>query len=98
MVDLTISIVATSLFALLAVAYAARSLLVGPVRQRRIEADGGSVFLNKSIKEMVYWVLNPLIDFFAALHIGTSDHHAAIESAGTQQRRVENIGAVGRGD
>lgn len=69
MADLAISIVMTSLFGLLVVAYAARSLLVGRVRHRRTEADGGSVFLNKSVMEMVYWVLNPMVDFFAALRI-----------------------------
>ena len=67
--DLIISIVATSLFAVLIIAYAVRSTLIGRVRHRRIEAAGTSVFLNKSIQEMVYWVLEPLIDFFAALRI-----------------------------
>jgi len=67
--DLVISIVATSLFAILSIAYAIRSALIGRVRHRRIEAAGTSVFLNKSIQEMVYWVLDPLIDFFAALRI-----------------------------
>jgi CDP-diacylglycerol---glycerol-3-phosphate 3-phosphatidyltransferase len=67
--DLVISIVATSLFAILIVAYAIRSAVIGRVRHRRIEAAGTSVFLNKSIQEMVYWVLDPLIDFIAALRI-----------------------------
>ncbi|HXU64308.1 MAG TPA: CDP-alcohol phosphatidyltransferase family protein [Polyangia bacterium] len=69
MADLSISITATALFALLAIAYATRSVLVGRVHHKRTDADGGSVFLNKSIMEMVYWVLNPLISFVAALHI-----------------------------
>ena len=37
-------------------------------------------------------------DAFAALHVGTVDDDAAIEAAGAQQRRVEHVGTVGRGD
>ena len=37
-------------------------------------------------------------DLFAAAHVGTADHHAAVEAAGAQQRRIEHIGAVGGGD
>jgi CDP-diacylglycerol---glycerol-3-phosphate 3-phosphatidyltransferase len=69
MADLTISIVATSLFALLSITYAIRSAVIGRVRNRRTESDGGSLFLKKPVMEMVYWVLEPLIDLFAALHI-----------------------------
>src|SRR5271163_268182 len=36
--------------------------------------------------------------FFAATDVGTVHDHAAIEAAGTQQRRIEYVGAVGRGD
>ena len=34
----------------------------------------------------------------AALHVRTVDDDAAVEAAGTQQRRVEDVGTVGRGD
>src|SRR6266852_5277485 len=34
----------------------------------------------------------------AALHIWTSDNHAAIEAAGTQQRRIQHVRPVGCGD
>ena len=37
-------------------------------------------------------------DALAALHVGTIDDDAAIESAGTQQRRIEHVGPIGRGD
>ena len=37
-------------------------------------------------------------DLFAATNIGTRDHHAAIEAAGAQQRRIEHVRTVGRGD
>ena len=37
-------------------------------------------------------------DFFAAAHVGQSDHHAAVETAGAQQRGIEHVGAVGGGD
>ena len=37
-------------------------------------------------------------DALAALHVGTVDDDAAIEAAGTQQRRIEHVGTVGRGD
>jgi CDP-diacylglycerol--glycerol-3-phosphate 3-phosphatidyltransferase len=67
--DLIISIVATALFVGLAITYAVRWALIGRVRHGRTDADGGSLFLNKPTMEMVYWVLDPLIDFFAALRI-----------------------------
>ena len=35
-------------------------------------------------------------DAFAAAHVGTIDDHAAIETAGAQQRRIEHVGTVGR--
>src|SRR5262249_18265822 len=37
-------------------------------------------------------------DGFAALDIGASDHHAAIEAARTKQRRIKHVGAVRSGD
>ena len=37
-------------------------------------------------------------DLFAAANVGTRNHHAAIEAAGTQQRRIEHVGTVGGGD
>ena len=37
-------------------------------------------------------------DALAALHVGTVDDDAAIEAAGAQQRGIEHVGTVGRGD
>src|SRR5208337_2678100 len=37
-------------------------------------------------------------DFLAATHVGQRNHHAAVEASGTQQRRVEHVGTVSRGD
>ena len=34
--------------------------------------------------------------FFAAAHVGQAHHHAAVETAGTQQRGIEHVGPVGR--
>jgi len=67
--DLTIAIVNITFFFTLAGAYLLRSALVGRRRHARTESDGGSVFLNKTTMEMVYWILDPIIDFLAALHI-----------------------------
>jgi hypothetical protein len=36
-------------------------------------------------------------DRFAALDVGTAHHHAAIETAGPQQRRIQHVGTVGGG-
>ena len=69
MFDLTIAIVNITFFFVLAGAYLLRSALVGRRRHARTESDGGSVFLNKTTMEMVYWILDPIIDFLAALHI-----------------------------
>jgi hypothetical protein len=37
-------------------------------------------------------------DFFAPAHIGARNHNAAIEAPGAEQRRIENVGAVGGGN
>jgi hypothetical protein len=39
-----------------------------------------------------------LEDALAAAHVGARHHDAAVEAAGAQERRVEHVGAVGRGD
>jgi len=69
MADLTIAIANIIFFFALLGVYLVRSAIVGRRRTARTEADGGSLFLNKRTMEMVYWVLEPLIDFLAALHI-----------------------------
>jgi len=69
MADLTIAIANIIFFFALLGVYLLRSAIVGRRRTARTDADGGSLFLNKRTMEMVYWVLEPLIDFLAALHI-----------------------------
>jgi len=49
--------------------YLMRAALKGRARHARTEADGGSKFLNKAAMEMGYWMLAPLIEALAALHI-----------------------------
>src|SRR5262245_12876872 len=67
--DLTIAIANILFFFALLGVYLLRSAIVGRRRTARTDADGGSLFLNKRTMEMVYWVLEPLIDFLAALRI-----------------------------
>jgi phosphatidylglycerophosphate synthase len=67
--DLYISIAVTSFFVAALIIYLLRAVLVGRVRHARTEADGGSVFVNKTTMEMVYWMVDPLISFIAALGI-----------------------------
>ena len=62
MADLTIAIANILFFFGLLGVYLLRSALIGRRRHARSEADGGSVFLNKRTMEMVYWVLEPIID------------------------------------
>ena len=69
MADLYLSIVLISLFFGLAIVYAVRAVLIGRVAHARTDADGGSIFVNKAAMEMVYWVIDPLISFIAALRI-----------------------------
>lgn len=69
MFDLTIAIGNIVFFFSLLAAYLIRSALIGRRRHARADADGGSVFLNKRTLEMVYWILDPLIDFLSALRI-----------------------------
>ena len=37
-------------------------------------------------------------NLLAAIDVGPRDHHHAVEAAGPKQRRVEDVGTVGRGD
>jgi CDP-diacylglycerol---glycerol-3-phosphate 3-phosphatidyltransferase len=67
--DLYVAIAEISFFFVLAAAYATRAAFIGRVRHKRTEADGGSLFVNKATMEMVYWILDPLISFIAALRI-----------------------------
>jgi phosphatidylglycerophosphate synthase len=67
--DLTIAIANITFFFGLLGVYLVRSAIVGRRRTARTDADGGSVFLNKRTMEMVYWILEPIIDFLAALRI-----------------------------
>jgi len=67
--DLTIAIANITFFFGLLGVYLLRSAIVGRRRTARTDADGGSVFLNKRTMEMVYWILEPIIDFLAALRI-----------------------------
>ena len=69
MADLYIAIANITFFFALLGAYLLRSAIVGRRRHARTESDGGSLFLNKRTMEMVYWILEPIIDFLAALHI-----------------------------
>jgi CDP-diacylglycerol--glycerol-3-phosphate 3-phosphatidyltransferase len=69
MADLVIALGMIGIFVTLLCAYTVRSLLAGRVRHARTDADGGSLFVNKPIMEMVYWVLDPIIDFVGALGI-----------------------------
>jgi CDP-diacylglycerol--glycerol-3-phosphate 3-phosphatidyltransferase len=49
--------------------YGVRAIFHGRARHARLDADGGSVFLNKATMEMYYWLLNPIVGFLAALRI-----------------------------
>jgi len=69
MVDLYIAVANIAFFFSLLGVYLVRSAIVGRRRHARADADGGSVFLNKRTMEMVYWILEPVIDFLAALRI-----------------------------
>jgi phosphatidylglycerophosphate synthase len=57
------------LLALVITIYVARTLARGRARGTRTDADGGSMFLSKAAMEMGYWLLDPLVDGLAALHI-----------------------------
>jgi hypothetical protein len=67
--DLYIAVANIVFFFGLLGAYLIRIALVGRRRHARTDADGGSLFLNKRTMEMVYWILDPVIDFLAALRI-----------------------------
>lgn len=50
-------------FALVAVAYSVRVLIRGRVRFDRVDQQGSSPFLSKSLMEMGYWGMQPLAQF-----------------------------------
>src|SRR6478672_4857538 len=99
--DLYIAIANITFFFALAGAYLLRSALVGRRRHARTESDGGSVFLNKRTMEMVYWILDPVIDFLAALHITPNmvTLFSLVPAAGAGVRLVRaGVGARRHGD
>lgn len=55
--------------ALVAVAYGIRVALKGPAHFDRVERQGGSALLGKSLMEMVYWSLQPVGRLLVFLHI-----------------------------
>jgi CDP-diacylglycerol--glycerol-3-phosphate 3-phosphatidyltransferase len=64
--------VAVGGFGLMAVAvgiYVVRSARKGRARHARTDADGGSVFLGKSVMEIGYWLVDPLVGGLAACRI-----------------------------
>ena len=65
MSDLYVAIAITGFFVSALIIYLLRSAFVGRVRHARTEADGGSVFVNKTTMEMVYWIIDPMISFIA---------------------------------
>src|SRR5690606_3207294 len=56
--------------------------------------DGGQVDVGRDRLAL----LVDLEDLQTALHVGAVDGDLPVETARTQQRRVEDVGAVGRGD
>ena len=94
MLDLYIAIANIVFFFGLLGVYLVRSAIVGRRRHARADADGGSVFLNKRTMEMVYWILDPIIDFLAALRITPASPIqprgcSSCSSASPKQRRWE---------
>jgi CDP-diacylglycerol--glycerol-3-phosphate 3-phosphatidyltransferase len=67
--DLTIAIANIGFFLCVLAVYLLRSAIVGRRRHARTDADGGSVFLGKRAMEVAYWMIDPVIDFLAALRI-----------------------------
>ncbi|HVZ74439.1 MAG TPA: CDP-alcohol phosphatidyltransferase family protein [Polyangia bacterium] len=67
--DIHLALAAWGLIGLLVVAYVVRSLVRGRARHARIDKDGGSVLLGKSIMEMAYWGIDPLVDMLVAMRL-----------------------------
>jgi phosphatidylglycerophosphate synthase len=67
--DLYFSIGMAVLVAVTVSTYFVRAWFLGRARHTRTDADGGSMFLNKAAMEFGYWLLNPIVDVLAALHI-----------------------------
>lgn len=69
MKDIYFSAFLAALLASVIVLYLVRVLLRGRARHARTDADGGSILLGKSVMEMAYWLLDPVVARLAVLRI-----------------------------
>ncbi len=60
------------LFALAAAAYLVRVRKLGRARYDRVERQGGSRLLSKSLMEMAYWAIQPLAELLVSLKISAN--------------------------
>ncbi len=69
MSDLGVSIALATFSLAVVLTYLVRVALSGRARHARCEADGGSLFLGKSVMEMGYWIFSPVASWLARLGI-----------------------------
>jgi phosphatidylglycerophosphate synthase len=67
--DIFFSVGIMVLLAIVLAVYLARTMAHGRARHTRTDADGGSMLLHKAAMEMGYWMLEPLVNALAALHV-----------------------------
>lgn len=67
--DILNTVVLIALLGLVSLAYSVRVILRGRVQFDRINRQGGSVLLSKSLMEMAYWSLQPVARLLVYLHI-----------------------------
>jgi CDP-diacylglycerol---glycerol-3-phosphate 3-phosphatidyltransferase len=67
--DLVCSIAICALALVVAIAYAVRVAVAGAAHHARVEAEGESALLSKSVMEMLMWCVQPVVTTLAKLRI-----------------------------
>lgn len=67
--NLATTLILLGIIFVLVTAYAVRTFLKGRVHYARVDKQGGSALLSKSLMEMAYWWLQPLARLFVFFHI-----------------------------
>ena len=70
--DLIYTFALLTILFMIALAYSVKILIHGKSRFDRVDRQGGSVLLNKSLMEMAYWGLQPIGNFFIFLRISAN--------------------------
>jgi phosphatidylglycerophosphate synthase len=95
--DLQYTIALAVIAALLAAAYAVRLAIKGRVHYDRIEQDGGSRLLSKSVMELGYWALLPVARLLISIGVSPAGITCASLGCGLLAGACLSVGRFGLG-